>query len=328
MIKSILANKTALLAYLIVSISLLIICLASPFWPDWQWLIPIKYALLFGPRWLLYVLLLPALLAFFQRQTLHKGLALSLFLLTLGFNGLSVSAPQPLSAEQGDIVIMSANLGGSVNVDRIPELFEKYDIDVAVFQEAAKFNGKDLLPNIYQDCAGSLCLFSRFPFTSIEHFGRKTFGGWGNFANQYEIAIGHKTITLFNIHLETPRPVIQSLLGLSIDIEEAQQVDDNRRLEASIIASAAQQSENVVLLGDFNMPIDENIYQQYFSSYSNALRDTNYWLQPTKRTKWHSVTIDHLLHSPQLESIEAFSVDELHGDHNQLIVTIAFAQSD
>jgi endonuclease/exonuclease/phosphatase family metal-dependent hydrolase len=124
--------------------------------------------------------------------------------------------------------------------------------------------------------------------------------------------------------METPRTVIMSFIHGVWAQSSATKLDSDRQYEALLISSWQQAQENSIIVGDFNMPEDENIYQKHFSSMGNALARIGVGLNYTKNTSWHGVRIDHLLFSDNFTLKKSSVLNSLTGDHQPIISILSF----
>ena len=83
----------------------------------------------------------------------------------------------------------------------------------------------------------------------------------------------------------------------------------------------SQNKNHTLIVGDFNMPQDENIYQRYFGDLSNAVDNKGFGFNATKFTSWHGVRIDHILYSDdfRLKAVEV--INSIKGDHRPVFAT-------
>ncbi|XQW85364.1 endonuclease/exonuclease/phosphatase family protein [Thalassotalea piscium] len=300
----------------------------SPWWPFYQGLIIPKYVLLFGPRWWL---LLVSLFIFVFWSYLGKKQRLFLPVLFIGvFNYLDFQLPsvthyvQPSPDVSHPIKIIQANIGGGASMYEIKLMVQDEQPDILLLQEAKNIKFTQWVSAEYRtSCKGGLCIVSKLEFEEVGELNRKLINGWGNFAMLYKIKVGGREFSLANVHLETPRSVIMGFLHRYWDQSLANKTDSDRQYEALLISSWQQAQKNSIVVGDFNMLEDENIYQKYFSSMNNALGQASFGLNYTKRTSWHGVRIDHLLFSDNFTLKESKVLDAITGDHRPVVSTLS-----
>ena len=294
-----------------------------PWWPFYQWLIIPKYLLLFGPRWWLAIVSL-CILAFWAYLSRRKRLLLPVLFMGV-LNYLDFQLPsftqyfQPSIENTQTIKIIQANIGGGGSMYEMKLLIQDEQPDIVLLQEAKKVDfSKWISPEYRTSCKGGLCIVSKLDFEELGALNRKLIQGWGNFAMLYKIKTAQGDFSLANIHMETPRTVIMSIIHGVWAQPSATKLDGDRQYEALLISSWQQAQDNAIIVGDFNMLEDENIYQKYFSSMNNALGSASVGLNYTKKTSWHGVRIDHLLFSDNFTLKESRVLNSLTGDHQPI----------
>ncbi|WP_426357628.1 endonuclease/exonuclease/phosphatase family protein [Pseudocolwellia sp. HL-MZ19] len=220
--------------------------------------------------------------------------------------------------------LLSLNMGGGSAGKYLKTLMARENPDVFLFQETSLKNIEGVFDATWNyQCDKNLCIASKYSFTKIGEFSRRIFGGWGNFAAYYELSINGKTLPLMNVHLETPRPILSDLIGLSINMRDIESFRENKSLEASMITTWASSQSNFVMTGDFNMTTNERLYRDYFYSYQNAFNTAGLGVNYTKYTSWHGVRIDHTLASNNMTIERADVMPSLGGDHRAIVTIIS-----
>ena len=303
------------------SVGLIIFLL--PWWPSTEYLVIPKYILLFFPRWwMIGVALCCLALAPFVCWK-YRVLVILVALIALQFNDLRVNLRGNSVKKENGITVMSANIGAGVSLANLKQVINTHYPDIISFQEARKEKMVLVTESGYQvDCVSSQCIASKLPFVREQIMSRRQFGGWGSFATFYKFNHFKVPLYFINVHFNTPRSVIEDALNLDFNITQANKVDDIRSKQASLVQEWAEQRLAVVLAGDFNMPVEENIYHQNFSHYRNALSDAAFGFNYTKYTQWHGVRIDHILTSSIIDITSAQVLPPVGGDHRPIIATI------
>lgn len=314
--------------YFFLTIAIILVTLL-PWWPFYQWLIIPKYLLLFGPRWWLLLL---SLFIFVFFPFLSKPQKLFLPIIFMGvFNYLDFQLPsltqyfQSTVEDENSIKIIQANIGGGASMYEIQLMVKDENPDILLLQEAGKVNLSKWLSSDYRtSCKGGLCIISKLDFEETGKLNRHLIAGWGNFAMLYKIKTTHGDFSLANVHFETPRSVIMGFIHRYWDQSLANTIDGNRQYEALLISSWQEAQKNTIIVGDFNMLEDENIYHKYFSSMKNALGNGSFGLNYTKKTSWHGARIDHLLFSEAFVLRETKIIDAISGDHQPVLTILGF----
>jgi vancomycin resistance protein VanJ len=304
-----------------------------PWWPILNVLVIPKYVLLFGPRWLLLLLVLPTFLCW--RLLSKKQKMLYPLLVVLSFNYLDFQLPKPWhylavdNAAVDELKVVSFNIGGGGSQKELKLLVKYIKPDILLLQEARRINLAKLFSNDYMsECISGLCILSKYSFTRTGTLDRKLFGGWGQFATFYNVATPNGLLSLANIHLETPRSVLMGVVHRNIDQVLAEKIEDNRQFEVDLINLwAINNQENTIIAGDFNMPGDENLFRQSFGNLHNAVDVKGFGYNDTKHTSWFGVRIDHILYSPDMNLVDIEVVKLLKGDHQPLMATLQMSTS-
>jgi len=322
--KSTLAKLAQIVFFISCGISVLVTLL--PWWPKYNLLIIPKYILLFGPRWWLFIVVL---LAFFFWPFLVLWQKRMLFLLLLlSFNYVDFQLPQlwkkPSTSQTTSLKIITYNIGGGGSEQELQLLVKYLQPDILLIQEANRVNISRFNSNYFSECVSGLCILSKFPFQRMKALPRKIFGGWGSFAIFYRITTDNGNISLANVHLETPRSVLMGVLYRDFDQHEAQKIENNRQLEIDLLSLWAKSNKAVLIAGDFNMTVDENIYNHSFAQLNNAVDVKGLGFYRTKYTSWYGARIDHILFSDDFTISQVKVIKLLHGDHRPLMATLAY----
>ncbi len=313
---------TAWVTLRFLSCAIAIALMLIPYWPAWPALQWVTLLVLYAPPWWYLAVFLPWCVNWRSIKYWHCLMLLPL--LVSGVRILDVSLPVASTGQAADFVTLSANLGNMRDGEVLARLLQQHNVSVALFQEARPDKLEATIAAGWQThCDAGLCIASQFPF-DVEHtMSRSIFKGYGNFAVFYRVHLPGVTLMMANVHFETPRPALESLLKLKPDSRGMQFRPQDRQLQATIISEWAQTvPEPVIIAGDFNMPIASPIYQQYFSTLGNALSDkpqqvVNY----TKYTNWHGIRIDHQLYRGKVEPLAAYVLSLRGGDHRPVLVT-------
>lgn len=309
--------------YFIFCCSMCVLVVLLPYWPTHELFIIPKYVLLFGPRWWLLSCII--LLLFFWKRLSKKQLLSSvlLFFISLNFLGFqlpSISTYFSTANNEQELTIVSANVGGGGSSSGINFIAENLQPDFILLQEARNINFTTMFTDYqFKECISGLCFFSKHPFEQTKVLSRKAFGGWGDFAIFYRVETESGSISLANVHFETPRSVLMGAIHRSFDVKLATETDNNRQLQAILLSLWAKNRDHTLIIGDFNMPTDENIYQTHFSALNNALDVKGLGFNATKHTFWHGITIDHVLYSNDFQLVDVEVVSPFSGDHRPII---------
>ena len=222
-----------------------------------------------------------------------------------------------------DIKVMSVNVGNTGDKQYIRRQIEENAPYIVFLQEAHKTSMDQIFDDSWiTDCAGSLCIASKFEIERVDALSRRSLGGWGAFATKYNAEIFGEKVQLINVHLDTPRTVLESLIHLDVDIPEADDNSLSRNVQASLVSSWVEEKRPAIIAGDFNMPDNENIYQRYLGKLNNVLDYADLGLRYTKYTKWHGIRIDHILFSDYFTVKKADVLNDFGGDHRPVLAVL------
>lgn len=291
--------------------------------------------LLYGPRWLLLVPIVPlSLAALLTRRRLLLPLAASLVITiwpVMGFRTgwrtwLGGGTPRTLR-------VITFNIQGDANpmLLQLPAILERYEADVMVFQECPeRLATPGLWPagwtaRFTQD---GFCLATRFTVVEtkvLERLETIDQSGTGN-AAIFRLRTERGIIDFVALHLETPR---QGLAPLRREGSSA-------RLSANIQIRAAgarrishwiqRETRNPVIAGDLNLPVESRIYRTYFGHCDNAFSVTGRGFGWTRVLENRfSVRIDHILGCGAWRALAAEVGPDLGSDHRPLIADLRTA---
>jgi len=287
-----------------------------------------EYALLFSPRWLIFVLLIPVSFLDFKLIQKHK-ITLGLCTFFLVFFYLNVELPIKIFvsvAEKPNLRVMTTNLGGIGNLKNNYKLRQqiKYSrVDLVAFQEVSAINAERSIPNKWNiECIVASCIASSYDIKPINSISRSLLGGWGNIGALFQLDIKGKAIYVLNIHLETPRKGIEDFQLSTLNLDPIFNNAQNRFLEANIVRDWVNMLSPLIILGDFNMPIESSIYRGAFSKYKNAFNEAGFGLGHTKHTKLIGVRIDHILVDDHFNVVNSWVGNDIGGDHRAVFADI------
>jgi len=290
----------------------------------------IATVLSFGPRWLL---LLPGVFGLFV-ITRHRRQWPTLLVYVVTCSVLlnpSLNVAAYWSPPRGNTIrIVTQNIGGGrLDMARFIEWLSDTEPDVVLLQECSN-RGAAVLQAFQQWQAhrdGGLCLATRFEIQEVAAVDRRAFGGWGNIAVRYRTAAEGLSLTLLNVHLETPREGFEAFgRGWSAGMAAVARVDRLRRLESRLARDLLGSSpdEGVAVAGDFNMPVESAIYRDSWSDLANAFSEAGLGLGHTKATRWFGTRIDHVLANRLLTPVRSWVGPSVGGDHRPVVADFVF----
>lgn len=290
--------------------------------------------LAYGPRFLLllpFIVLVP-LAALASRRSLFP--ALCAMALVLGpIMGARVShhtfgRSLPTAPDSGVIRVVTFNTqSGRLVAPQLREFVESYHPDVLAFQECGDelFDAMQALPTWHSTRHANLCTASRWPIGFTDSMPRADlariatygYGGTG-LVVRYMIETPYGTLALVNLHLETARKGLQALTsggGLVPDelsvtgvremvnrsgnvdrVNLNAQIRDRESERASVWALKGDKQMPVIVVGDFNLPVESTIFRQHWGGFTDAFEKSGTGFGWSKREgRLLRIRIDHVL---------------------------------
>lgn len=287
--------------------------------------------LTFGPRWIALVplpgLVPPALL--FRRSALLP-LAAALVVAVGPIMGLCLSwrglVGPPLDTRGDRLRVLTCNVGGSARESALADLIGAENPDIAVLVEAGSDCEKLFEPRAewhFSRDGGNL-IASRLPIVRSEPLRSDQLVALNRPALHCEIAAPRGKLQIAAVHLETPREGLEAVRYTRWHgAAEMERTTSIRRIESELASGmAADFSGPAIIAGDFNMPVDSTIYQQYWSAWQNALSTAGLGFCQTKFTSHFGVRIDHILANDDWEILSARVGPQTGGDHRPVVADL------
>ncbi len=288
-----------------------------------------------APLWVLFIPLIPFIIVSIVLKS-RKGLlinALSSAVIFFGIMGFNI--PYPFSTEPTEtpvlaLKVINVNMGNVKDPDPFLRLIADEKPDIILFQElyqdmqvgvstSIKAGGWDL--KVYDHMG----IASRFKVRSIEVNDKPPFGQFLGYIVKYEIETPAGLVYLLNVHLETLRKGIESVMAKHANaITEMQRVTDQQEAQSLVATTMAYLLKPLIVAGDLNMPRSSPIFKTYWSKYQDAFLEKGFGFGFTKHSRWHGVRIDHILHDANWKTLEASIGPDIGGDHHPVMVRLLF----
>lgn len=299
------------------------------FFADKWW---VATVLMFGPRWLAAIPLLwfVPLALVLDRKSLPL-LVLAGIVVGGPIMGLNVSFKRAPQNTVPDLRLLTYNIGtdeGSVKplMQDLWRLVRIAKPDVVTLQEC-DFSQDELVPMFPGYSANSnagTCFLSRFPIVAVDARDRadvRAIEGSGAI-DRFEVATPRGVVSILNLHLSTVRNALQSVVDKSATAASQMHYSAAERGAESRIARewAGRAKVPQLIAGDFNIPIDSQIFKRYWSDFGDAYSACGTGYGYSKFTKWFGIRIDHVLFDKHWECLDV-SVDTsmIQGDHRPVI---------
>jgi len=282
--------------------------------------------LLFGPRW---VLLLPLVVLFPSAVILDRSLAVALTmggLLILGpVLGLRVGlrAWLPGGGDGPELRIITFNARGGSGLARTgAELLVEWAPDILAVQECGGELRSELnrLPSWHVDARSGVCLASRFPIQAVSVMEREALesAGGSGVVVTYVLDIGERTVSLTNLHLETPRAGFELVRAGRLR-EGIPKVDEKSFLRGIELDRASRWVDTIrgpqIVVGDFNTPPESRLFRSAWAEWQNAFSVAGRGLGGTRLNGWIRARIDHVLANRDWRVDKAWLEDDVGSDH-------------
>jgi endonuclease/exonuclease/phosphatase family metal-dependent hydrolase len=231
--------------------------------------------------------------------------------------------------------VVSFNVdGGRMVALTLPQLLERWNAQVVGFQECGEELAAAIhtVPGWYVNASPDLCLMSRYPIRSAEVMDRsgldrvkqsetKEIGGAG-YATRFILQGPAGPMRVANLHLETPRKGFEGLMDH--DLRRMRMNTEIREIESKMARAWVDSGSGpLVVLGDFNTPVESRIFQEHWSDLDDAFSVAGFGLGATKRNGWIRVRIDHVLTTDQWRAERIYTGTETYSDHFPLIADLA-----
>jgi endonuclease/exonuclease/phosphatase (EEP) superfamily protein YafD len=281
----------------------------------WPWLLPVAALALLALAWR-------------RRALVPIGLAALVVMGPVMGGTLSTA---PLWHEKAKVRILTFNVeGGKVVSPRLKELLAATRPDIAGFEECGQ-TMRDALAGLEGwaavDTASTTCFLSRYPLRAppVRMAARDLQAAGGSaVVSRYEVLAPVGTVTVFVLHLETPRHGVQHLL--SDPVNAPRLIDANNLLrdtESRVVRRWIDSTAPPrVVLGDFNLPVESVVWQRYWGDLTDAFDAAGNGWGFTKLNGWIEVRIDHVLLDPQLKAVGAHVGDDWGSDHLPFIAEV------
>ena len=172
--------------------------------------------------------------------------------------------------------------------------------DIVALQEFQTHRLSHVFPKTdwYVLTDGELTIASHWPLRRIKDLIEPDDAAGGGHAACYLVEAPSGPIYFINLHLASPHPSFNAVLSQDPSAHEQVRMNFLARAQQAAVVSqfASKCSGRVLLAGDFNTPVNSNIYRRYYSGFEDAFSSTGWGFGYTyffgKRSQ---VRIDHIL---------------------------------
>jgi vancomycin resistance protein VanJ len=291
-------------------------------------------ALIYSGRWpwLFFpiVTAIPAL-AWRRRALLPVGLALLVVLGPIMGGTLSTA---PFWRKHQPLRVLTYNVeGGSVVGYRAAELLADTHPDIAGFEECGQVMREALVLQqgwavVDTTTVPGLCFLSRYPLrqpaVAMPASAFQVRGGSAPEVGRFVVVAPRGTVTVFVLHLETPRHGVEHLLSDPLNAPPLIEANNILRdAESRAVRRWVDSTSGArIVTGDFNLPIESIFWQQHWSSLQDAFGWAGNGWGYTKMNGWILARIDHVLVDSHLESVGAWVGKDYGSDHLPFVAEV------
>ncbi len=244
----------------------------------------------------------------------------------------------PLWRKHQPLRVLTYNVeGGLVVAYRLAEVLADTQPDIAGFEECGLTMREALALQkgwavVDTGTAPGLCFMSRYPLreppVGMPATAFQVRGGSAPSVARFVVVAPRGTVTVFVLHLETPRHGVEHLLTDPLHappLIEANNIlrDTESRFVRRWIDST---SGARIVTGDFNLPVESIFWQQYWASLQDAFGWAGNGWGYTKLNGWIRVRIDHVLVDARLEAVGAAVGADYGSDHLPFIAEVQFRE--
>jgi endonuclease/exonuclease/phosphatase family metal-dependent hydrolase len=283
--------------------------------------------IMYSPRWIWgapLVVLVPLALRRERRLLVPLAIAAGILIFPILDLRVPVRRLSRDGATRPTVRAMTYNIGGGyIDPDRLAAYVAELRPDVVALQE---HEGPIHIKGLNGTCDAELCLSSRFPIARKDKRDRSDLlaqHGSGSMI-RYELTAPSFTLNVTNVHLATVRNALgEARRSPRRTGEVLGESARERRLESQTARAWAERGVGPVLvMGDFNIPVESAVYRENWASFHNAFSEAGFGFGSSKRTRWHGVRIDHVLAGPGWEVLRAWIGPGMGGDHRPMLADL------
>lgn len=294
--------------------------------------------LLFMGRWILLLPLVAlALAAVMLRRRALVPIALSAIVVAGPIMGFRVGWQRLVPHDAGvHLRVVSVNADEhALGPGGLSNFVERVQPDLLAIQECreAFMTELDGARGWYQHHTGTLCFLSRYPITDSTVMDRSVLArihgqydtgiGGAGYVVRYTVQTPRGAVNVTNLHLETPRKGLEDLLTGNFDLRKLRENTMLRGIEADLARQFVNQGDlPTIVLGDFNTPVESQIFQRSWGDLTDAFSHAGFGLGMTKFNGWIRARIDHVLVGPGVHVDHVRVGGDVDSDHRPLIVDL------
>lgn len=292
--------------------------------------------LLFGPRWMLAVPLIGLLpLALWRSPRVLIPLFLAGTIVFVPFMGLHWAFPGPQGTNGQVLRVLTCNIQtGNFDAKTLSQLIREKNIDLVALQECPPSIQLDLPPEWQKIQTGIIAILSRHPIQAHKPvMALHPPHVWHRHSLlPCSVVTPSGKIIFGSMHLPSPRYGLVHILDRKTGINPKKadllvSETDNRHKVSEIIRNLLNIQEfPFVIAGDFNMPVESNIYRMHWRQFYNAFTETGLGYGWTFRDVAYGIPIDiridHILTGKGAHPLRCYVGPDIGSDHRPVIADI------
>ncbi|MFT3883492.1 MAG: endonuclease/exonuclease/phosphatase family protein [Gemmatales bacterium] len=291
--------------------------------------------LLYGPRWPMALpLVILAPLAWEWGRKALIPCTLAFLILAFPITGINIpysSWMTSVPADTGKLRIVTFNADmGKIKMAAWNEFLKQTKPDIVVCQEWPVGSAR---PEEWQqgwhiqEHLGNLLVASRWPIAKTELLREnelqiRGYVGW------YDLNTPFGPISLADVHLPTPRgegELEEALHGKWHKFADLDLLSERRLYASRYVREWLSKFPGpMMVVGDFNLPSDSNIYAGSWNRYQDAFAQAGWGWGYTKWTRWYGMRIDHILFEKGWAATRCWVGKDVGSDHLPLVADIVF----
>jgi vancomycin resistance protein VanJ len=286
--------------------------------------------LLFAPRrfvplaWLLVAIVL--MWRYRRLAVVAAATSLASLVLFAGF----VLPTGTVSTKPRTLRVVSWNVDYPASLEpQLGSALARWNADVVVLQGCTETVAEEL--QRHRGSTGEVqqlwefCVLSKLPILDLGHLATRNPNNpqWTRpIALRMRTVADGDTLALLSVHLHSPRQELSR--AMRGDLSQLVRAASTREEQAAVVSQRVRDRRwPMLLVGDFNIPPESQIYDRYFGSLTNAFLATGWGFGYTMRAGLlHRLRIDHALVTDDLEVVGFATEPHWPTEHVPLIVDV------
>lgn len=278
-----------------------------------------------APRWLVF---LPMCLLPFGQFTRRRLLLYTVLTIANVFFVMDFKLNWPGTPAAGaeSVRVGTYNIGGGqVDYTQLLAWYRYQELDVLLLQEAREERLRAVIPAAFTfDCHSQLCVLTNHSLTPLSHLKRGVLIGYGTYAASYRLEGDAFALPIVNIHLNTPRDIMQTQKAPITNMGKFQRMFRSHSIESMLASSLLEgEREHAIIGGDFNLTQQSGRYRENWGGWQNSFDKAGVGLGRTYRMGLLAVRIDHILAGEGLRVHSSKVHPAMGGDHSPVVAVLS-----